>query len=235
MSYELTKSEERENRLFYRLDGETAERCGAVGYLRADFGKSGQEFWTTWFDNQKRLKSNGFKEQFNGLIASLRTEIFEDRPAMRLWCGGNYGVSLGERGTGFKIQTADYTYYLRCKPGTGDYDAYLFAYDNRYLLPELAGQHELPKTCFSVLPSSGELIQMWRDKPGYVPFTSPATTEEVRLAANDMNESMGVTRAQEAAMLAGNLFGWRTPSAKPWNYEQDGTPRKPPKRYEPER
>jgi hypothetical protein len=45
------------------------------------------------------------------------------------------------------------------------------------------------------------------------------------------------TKAQEAAMLAGALSGWKSPAAKPWNYEPDGTPRRlpPKKKDEPER
>ena len=35
---------------------------------------------------------------------------------------------------------------------------------------------------------------------------------------------MGVTKAQEAAMLAGSLKGWNTPEADPQNYDDNGTP-----------
>ena len=36
------------------------------------------------------------------------------------------------------------------------------------------------------------------------------------------NKRMGVTKAQEAAMLAGSLFGWDTPAARPKNYDENG-------------
>jgi hypothetical protein len=139
MEYNLQPAEQNESKLFYRLDGEAAERHGAIGYMRVDFGRGGQEFHTTWFDNQQHLKSLMFKDSFTLLVNYLRSEIFEDRVAMRLFCKGDYGVSLGERGTGIKLQSAGCTYYLRYKPGQSDYDAHLFAYDDRYLLPELAG------------------------------------------------------------------------------------------------
>jgi hypothetical protein len=61
MAYELLLAEKDELHLCFRLNDEAAERCGAIGYLRADFGRSGTEFYTTWFDSQPHLKSSVFK------------------------------------------------------------------------------------------------------------------------------------------------------------------------------
>jgi hypothetical protein len=46
---------------------------------------------------------------------------------------------------------------------------------------------------------------------------------------------MGVTRAQEEAMLAGSLFGWHTKAADPRSYDENGQPQRPKRRDEPER
>ena len=164
-------------------------------------------------------------------INHLRSEMLEDRVALRTFYNGTFGILLGERGKGFKLQDADYTYYLRCRPGYSDYDVYCFAYDNRYLLPELAGKHELPNDCFSVLPSTGELIFIVMGESGYYPKGYP-TPDPVfnREIARSNNMLLGVTRAQEEAMLGGSLFGWNTDAAKPWRYESDGSPRPLPPR-----
>jgi len=222
----FTQAEQNEHKLFYSLSGEAAERHGAIGFMRLDFGRSGQEFHTRFFDNQRHLKTQGFKDSFEGLVDYLRSEFIADRVAMDNFCRGDLGVSLGERGTGFKIWTVGYTYYARCKPTAHDYDAYVFAYDNRYLVPELAGKHELPRKCFSMLPSTGERILIYRDHSGYEAFSNAGLSrEEMRREVNRDNLRWGVTRAQEEAMLAGSMFGYDKPAAKPWNYDIDGKPR----------
>ena len=42
--------------------------------------------------------------------------------------------------------------------------------------------------------------------------------------ADKLNEQIGVTRAQAAAMLAGSMFGWAGPGADPANYDAQGQP-----------
>ena len=87
----------------------------------------------------------------------------------------------------------------------------------------------LPVQCFSVLPSSGELILLTRGEKGYSPcydFSTP-DAQQNREFADDRNVKNGVTKAQEAAMLAGSMFGWQTPAADPRNYDEQGQPIKP--------
>jgi len=97
-------------------------------------------------------------------------------------------------------------------------------------------QHALPEQCYSVLPSSGALIMLVRGESGYIECKdSQIGREGNRLFADTANKLNSVTRAQEEAMFAGSLFGWDTPAVNPWNYDKDGTPRKPPKKDVPER
>lgn len=227
--------------LFFRLEGEAAERYGVVGYMRVDFGRDGRGFWTTWFDSQPHLKTPAFKQEFDNVINSLRDDgekpPFASRANLLAFCSATPGKELTTRGNGYVVQTQDFSYYFRCKPANGDYEIYCFAYDNRYLLPELAGQHELPNDCFSVLPSTGELIFIVMGEKGYYPSgkstSDPNMNRQIAVASNTL---LGVTRAQEEAMLAGSMFGWNTPAAKPWHYDKDGNPRPPqPKKDAPER
>ena len=213
---------------------------------------------------------------------------------------GNYCAEYG-----FKVQTPQHTYMLRCNPNYGDYNFYLYAYVSRFLehhmekakqgirfitpgykelfrIPD--GDHiriftggggtrdrtcrfidethfetsggyssalyhicefaerleqshgsviplrsSLPVQCFSTLPSSGELILLTRGEKGYSPCPefSAADAGENRRFAEDSNGKNGVTKAQEAAMLAGSMFGWQTPAADPQNYDEQGQPIRP--------
>lgn len=231
MAYELLSAAE-EDSLFFRMDGEAAERHGAIGHLRGDFD-TGNLFYTTWFDNQRHLKSEAFKAEFDKVVNFLRKNpenpVLRSRADMRKYCYAHpdqhVSGSYHDTNAGFKIQTADYSYYVRCTPQEGDYDLYIFCFDNRYLLPELAGQHDLPNNCYTILPSSGEVVLIVHDEQGY--HRSGLTTNDMALnrqIVNTNNALMDVTRAQEEAMPAGSLFGWNTPAAKPWRYEPDGKP-----------
>ncbi len=172
MAYKLLPSQD-DNKLFFRLEGEAAERYGVIGYMRADFGNDGREFWTTWFDGQSHLKTYDFKKELEDVVNSLRDDgqepPFASRNNLAAFCAVNPGKELNSRGCGYMVRTQDYSYYFRCLPRPGDYDMYCFAYDNRYLLPELAGQHELPEYCYSTLPDTGAVITIKQGESGYYP------------------------------------------------------------------
>ena len=235
MAYELLIAEKEEHHLCLCMTEKGTERSGAIGYLRADFGRSGKEFHTTWFDSQQHLKSPDFKHEFDELINSLRDDgqkpPFASRENHLAFCAAHPPMTC------FKIATLDYSFYFRLNPHQGTYDIYCFAYDNRYLLPELDGHHRLPEKCFSTLPSDGRMIVICRNEAGYhISTSSTPDAASNRLNAEKANELLGVSKAQEQAMLASSLFGWNKPAANPWSYNQDGTPRIPPKnRSEPER
>lgn len=236
MAYELLLTPKEELHLCFRLSGAAAERNGAIGYLRADFGRSGKEFYTTWFDSQPHLKSHDFKYRFDEVINSLRDDgqlpPFASRNNHLAFCDEHPAMTC------FKIATLDYSFYFRLNPNKGTYDIYCFAYDNRYLLPKRAGDHALPPYCFAMLPSSGEMIRIQRGEAGcFLCNTKGMPPATVRVKVDNENQLRHISRAQEAAMLTGCLYGWDSAAAKPWNYDAGGNPLPihQPKKNEPER
>ena len=113
-------------------------------------------------------------------------------------------------------------------PDGHEIHAHLWQWENWSILteqecfsPRLA--EGVPELCFSVLPSTGELICIKRGESGY--YSSDwSTTDPVqnRELADENNERLGVTQAQEEAMKVGSMVGWGVPGADPAAYEQDG-------------
>jgi len=79
-----------------------------------------------------------------------------------------------------------------------------------------------------MLPDTGEIIIVRKGESGYYRTDIPNTgKEENRTLVNEYNETLGVSKAQEAAMLTGTMFGFACPGADPKNYDFDGEPVKP--------
>lgn len=85
----------------------------------------------------------------------------------------------------------------------------------------------MPEMCYSTLPSSGEVIKVFRRDRSYILLKMPIDSVAARRYADDMNRRLGVSKAQEAAMLAGSMFGWSVPAADAKNYDENGNPRRP--------
>ena len=86
-------------------------------------------------------------------------------------------------------------------------------------------RQSLPEKCFSALESTGEIISITRGENGYTPTGQyPQDGISPKEAAAALNDTIGITRAQEAAMVAGSMFGWDTPAADPKNYDAKGVP-----------
>jgi hypothetical protein len=83
----------------------------------------------------------------------------------------------------------------------------------------------LPDKCYSVLPSGDEIIIVKKGESGYYHTGKYGHDRaEAQCIVDECNQSGGVTKAQEAAMLAGSMFGWAVPAADPKNYDAQGQP-----------
>ena len=85
---------------------------------------------------------------------------------------------------------------------------------------ELKLQDFLPPMCYSVLPSSGELIGIRRGDSGYF-LAREGTGDRAQneILADQKNKRLRVTPEQRMAMEVGSLCGWDAPGANPKMYE----------------
>ena len=81
----------------------------------------------------------------------------------------------------------------------------------------------LPEHCYSTLPGTGDLVILRRGEKGYHRTDIPVSSrEEARSLADEFNGKLGVTKQQEAAMLAGSIHGFHVPAADPRAYDETG-------------
>jgi len=118
-----------------QIQGQT----GNIGYLRGDFDRSGNGFYTSWNDIRKNLKTDEFKAEFDTVINALRSGeygLLQNRSAMREYARkfpessfkGNYCTEHG-----FRVDTEKHCYLIRCNPTPGDYNFYCFCYVSQWL------------------------------------------------------------------------------------------------------
>ena len=74
---------------------------------------------------------------------------------------------------------------------------------------------ELPPYCYTVSPYTGATVRIIRGENAYFGVRG-------RENADQLNRGLGVTRAQEAAMVGGIKYGWSSPQADPNNYTPAG-------------
>lgn len=303
MDMEMKTTLPGERKYTYRQSQQISMQTSLIGYLRADFGSSGKEFFSSWNDFRKDLKTDEFKAEFDEVINSLRESgnILSGRIAMSKYCNDTLGSSFeNDRNEyGVRVDTEKYAYLMRLNPRQGEYNLYCYCYEKKWLdrhmqqaergirfidshykelfrIPdgdkiritlndgeqldrecryideyhlevgnnlyhicefaermEQAGntviplRSSLPEKCFSVLEMTDQMIIIERGKKGYVLAGVCVEGKSSREGADMGNEAAGITKAQEAAMVAGSMFGWHTPAANPKNYDENGTQIKP--------
>ena len=147
---------------------------GCIGFLRGDFDTSGKGFYTIWEDKVKFLKTDEFKREFDDVINSLRFgygELLKDRSSLSAYCHNNPdGVIEGNytKEYGFRVDTDEHSYILRCNPTKGDYNFYVYAYDRETFekhLNEIGGKdmgtEELKSTLYDMMHAEQQNYREW--------------------------------------------------------------------------
>lgn len=81
----------------------------------------------------------------------------------------------------------------------------------------------LPEECYGHLGTCNEVILIKRGESGYYKTgIFKDTPQSAANLANDLNEELGVSKAQAKAMSVGSMFGWEVPAADPKNYDKSG-------------
>ena len=132
--YPLLEIGEDEESMFFSFN---VQEQACIGHLRGDFGR-GDNFWTTWWDQHGDLKDQGFKDELDDVVNTLRENgPLKDLPAMQQFCREHSQAQMSPRsGTkyyGLRVDTVQHRYYLRFCPMQGNYNFYIFCYKTALL------------------------------------------------------------------------------------------------------
>ena len=127
---------EAERKYTFSQSQQLSMQTGLIGYLRADFGSNGNEFWTTWNDFRKDLKTDEFKAEFDEVINGLRDgDVLSGRKAMSSYCYSTPDSSFNDdcNHYGIRLDTGKYSYLMRFNPNRGEYNLYCYCYQKEWL------------------------------------------------------------------------------------------------------
>ena len=133
-NFELKTMNEAERMYTYSQSQQISMQTGLIGYLRADMGTDGNEFYSTWNDFRSDLKTQEFKDEFDDVINALKTDFLKDRTTLARYCSEHTDSSFGKdnfgniREYGVRVNTQDYAYLLRLNPHKGEYNLYCYCY-----------------------------------------------------------------------------------------------------------
>ena len=149
MAFEITLHSDGEASLFYsNTDKNSPIEKACVGHLRGDFGKGGNEFWTTWWEHQPALSSQAFKSELQEVIDGLRDSgDIKNFNSMSSYCYQHPEAHIKGQDSeayGFRVAGKQFDYYLRLTVRHGDYNIYCYCYEHERLQQALFPQIEQP-------------------------------------------------------------------------------------------
>lgn len=134
--------------LFYPEDyGQQADSArGCIGHLRGDFGRAGNEFWTTWWNHNSEWNTPDFKSDIDCMVNELRkNSLLKDLFAMQKVCGSVPEAMIPgswDKSHGFRCDSQNYSYYIRAMTNPGDYNFYIYCYQRDKLERYLASSQQ---------------------------------------------------------------------------------------------
>lgn len=82
-----------------------------------------------------------------------------------------------------------------------------------------------PKLCFCTIPDRNMVMLVRYGRSGYWPIERFPEGMRAEEYADKLNQTLGVSKAQQTAMLYGSMFGWNVSAAIPDWYDERGKPK----------
>lgn len=134
--FEMREIKPNEQVYTYRQSQQLDMQTGLIGYVRADMGSLGNEFFHTWNEYRKDLNTQDFKDELNVVIDTLRKEgnFLADRDTLMRLCYQNIETSYHNgREFGIRVDTPERAYLMRLNPNKDEYNLYCYCYRKDWL------------------------------------------------------------------------------------------------------
>lgn len=135
-NFEMREIKANERVYTYRQSQQLDMQTGLIGYIRADMGTNGTEFFHTWNEYRKDLNTQEFKDELDMVIDTLRKDgnFLADRDTLMRLCYQNIETSYQNgREFGIRIDTPERAYLMRLNPNKGEYNLYCYCYRKEWL------------------------------------------------------------------------------------------------------
>ena len=148
---DLRELKKEEKNYTYTASPEIKLKTGCIGHLRGDFGSSGIEWYSTWFEHNPELKTQEFSKEIDSVINDLRFgneygKLMASRDDMARYCYSHPDSSFEGNYTreyGFRADTEKYSFLFRLNLNRGDYNFYCYCYEKEALDKHLEGIRKL--------------------------------------------------------------------------------------------
>lgn len=150
MDFEIRSATPAEQQYCYSKSTQIEGQAGCIGYLRADFGSGGDDFFASWFDSNREWKNPTFSNELDQLINTLRgfqTEclisgttsqetFLVGRTELSNYCHAHpEGTIQGSpcQEIALRADSDKHAYILRLNPSKGNYNLYCYCYRRDFL------------------------------------------------------------------------------------------------------
>ena len=120
----------------YRNSQQISMQTGLIGYIRADMGTNGNEFWSTWNSFRDDLNTPEFNSEKVDIINPFLGDggFLSSRNELAKFCHSDkvFAYETG-RDYGVRVNTQDYAYLMRLNPYKGEYNLYCYCYKKDWL------------------------------------------------------------------------------------------------------
>ena len=125
--YKMRPITKEEKSATFQMKREAVETVGNIGYMKADIDIDGEGFYKDWYGLSKESNNQSFKDTFNEVLKSLRSDgnMLESKGALAYFCYKEKPYKFKDRNEyGVRVDAGDYSFLMRLNPNKGERDLF---------------------------------------------------------------------------------------------------------------